>query len=278
MKIEMKKRIEQELQNTVPQKITKLEFDGDCRAQQLEGLTDEFENLKYLTLTSVGLTTLKGFPKLNNLKRLTLQDNCLNGGLENLAQCINLTHLDLKGNKIQCIEQLEPLACLKSLRVLELDNCEIAKTERYRDKIFALLPSVKFIDGLDVNGEEDEGEEFENEEADGDEENDGSFDGEEDDDDDEDDDEDGSEDDDASEDANEVGLSYLQKTDLGEDEDDEDFDAEKALQQNNTTAEEDDDEIDEEEVKAISEGVEIVNEDSNSRSCRKRKHEEDSNQ
>jgi hypothetical protein len=31
-------------------------------------------------------------------------------------------------------------------------------------------------------------------------------------------------------------------------------------------------------VKAISEGVEILNEDSSSRSGRKRKHEEDSNQ
>ena len=67
--------------------------------------------------------------------------------------------MDLKGNKIQCIEQLEPLACLKSLRVLELENSEIAKTERYREKIFALLPSVKYIDGLDARGEEDEGEE-----------------------------------------------------------------------------------------------------------------------
>lgn len=274
MKIEMKKRIELELKGKDPKKIQKLVLDGDCRAQQLEGLTDEFENLEYLTLSNIGLTTLKGFPKLSNLKQLELGENCLNGGLENLAPCVNLTHLDLKSNKIQCIEQLEPLAILKNLKSLELENCEIAKTDRYREKIFALLPNVKYIDGLDVNGEEYEGEEFpgeEGEEVEG-EENDGSFDDE---DDDDDDDDDGDED--ASE-TNEVGLSYLQKTDLGDDEDDEDFDAEKAMQQNNTTAEEDDDDIDEEEVKAISEGVEITNEDSNSRSCRKRKHEEDSNQ
>lgn len=91
-----------------------------------------------------------------------MPDNCLNGGLENLAPCVNLTHLDLKGNKIQCIEQLEPLKNLSTLKCLELENCEIAKTDRYRDKIFALLPNVKYIDGLDANGEENEGEDCNN--------------------------------------------------------------------------------------------------------------------
>jgi len=269
MKIEMKKRIELETKGKEPQKINKLVLDGDCRATQLEGLTDEFENLEYLTLSNIGLTTLKGFPKLAKLKQLELQDNCLNGGLENLAACANLTHLDLKGNKIQCVEQLEPLKNLSSLKCLDLENCEISKQDNYRKKIFELLPNVKYIDGLDANNEEYEGDEFQNEE--GDEEGEGeSFDDENDDDDDDDDDED----EDGSE-GNEVGLSYLQKTDLDDDEDDEDFDAEKAMQQNNTTADEEEDDIDEEEVKAISEGVEITNEDSNSRSCRKRKHEED---
>lgn len=267
----MKKRIELETKGKEPQKITRLALNGDCRATQLEGLTDEFENLEYLTINDIGLTTLKGFPKLAKLKELVLQNNCLNGGLENLSACSNLSHLDLRGNKIQCIEQLEPLKNISSLKCLDLESCEIAKQDNYRQKIFELLPNVKYIDGLDINKEEYEGEEFPHEE---DEEGEGegegeSFEDEEDDDDDEDDeDEEGS-------DGNEVGLSYLQKTDLDDDEEDEDFDAEKAMQQNNTTADEEDDEIDEEEVKAISEGVEITNEDSNSRSCRKRKHEED---
>jgi len=265
MKMEMKKRIELELNGQAPQKIQKLIIDGDCRAQQLEGLTDEFESLEYLVVSNIGLSTLKGFPNLTNLKQLELADNCLNGGLENLKPCVNLTHLDLKGNKIQCMEQLEPLAGLKNLKVLELENCELAKTDNYRKKIFELLPNVQYIDGLDKNGEELEEEEFENEADSGE-------------DDEEDDDDDEDEDDDDDDDANEVGLSYLQKTDLEDDEDDEDFNASKALQQNNETVEDDDDEIDEEEVKAISEGVEILNEDSSSRSGRKRKLEEDSNQ
>lgn len=125
----------------------------------MEGLTDEFENLEFLAVSNIGLTTLKGFPNLTNLKQLELADNCLNGGLENLSPCVNLTHLDLKGNKIQCMEQLEPLVSLKNLKVLELENCELAKTENYRKKIFELLPNVQFIDGLDRNGGEYEREE-----------------------------------------------------------------------------------------------------------------------
>lgn len=42
----------------------------DCRAQQIEGLTDDFDSLEVLSLINVGLTTLKGFPKLVNLKKV----------------------------------------------------------------------------------------------------------------------------------------------------------------------------------------------------------------
>ena len=42
----------------------------NCRGQQIEGLTEEFTQLEILSLISVGLTTLKGFPKLANLKKV----------------------------------------------------------------------------------------------------------------------------------------------------------------------------------------------------------------
>ena len=68
-------------------------------------------------------------------------------------------------------------------------------------------------------------------------------------------------------------LFYSNNKDLEEEEDDEEFDPEKVA---NATCEEDDeeDDIDEEEIKAISEGVEIDNENSNSRSGLKRKLDE----
>jgi len=82
-------------------------------------------------MINVGLTTLKGWPKLNNLRKvnktvvfscdhfmfvnffqlfqLELSDNRIFGGLENLLSCPNLTHLNLSGNKIKELDDLAPL-------------------------------------------------------------------------------------------------------------------------------------------------------------------------
>ena len=43
----------------------------NCRATNIEGLTEEFTNLESLSLINVGLTTLKGFPKLPNLRKVS---------------------------------------------------------------------------------------------------------------------------------------------------------------------------------------------------------------
>ena len=44
----------------------------NCRATQIEGLTDEFTSLTTLSLINVGLTTLKGFPNLPSLRKVLL--------------------------------------------------------------------------------------------------------------------------------------------------------------------------------------------------------------
>lgn len=234
----------------------------NCTASSITAINDDFEALETFKLIDAGLTTLKGFPKLINLKKVDLSSNCLNGGLENLVGCENIEYLDLKGNKIQCLEQLEPLTKLPNLTSLELLNCEISTIENYREQIFGLLPNLKYLDGLDRDGQEceiingasndevcTEAQNENEDETDSDEEEDGN-------------------------ETHEVGLSYLAKEDLGDEEDDEDFDAEKVADATaNSTADEEEDDIDEEEIKAISEGVEI-DENSNSRSGLKRKFEE----
>jgi hypothetical protein len=131
-----------------------------CRGMQIEGLDDDYKSLEILSLINVGLTTLKGFPKLNNLKKLELSDNRINGGLENLLSCPNLTHLNLSGNKLKELDALAPLAKLQHLKNVDLFNCEVTKIEDYREKIFKMLPSLKFLDGFDADDqEEDEFEE-----------------------------------------------------------------------------------------------------------------------
>lgn len=338
--MDMRKRIDLELRGKDPETIKELNLDS-CRGQQLDGLTDEFKNLEILSMINVGLTTVKGWPKLAKLRKLELSDNRIFGGLDNLISCPNLTHLNLSGNKIKELEDLAPLAKLAHLRNVDLFNCEVTKVESYREKAFKLLPSLKFLDGFDQNEQEDDEEDeygcddSEGEEVDDDEEGDDDSEGDEDvsegDDDDsgdEDEEEDEEEDTTAtkkttnghdeeeegeeeeatatkkttnghaegeesdesdSEDGsfdeedgeNEVGLSYLQKDNLeDEEDDDEDFNAEKALanQTGNTTQGdvEDEDDCDEEEVNDLYEGDEeaklaALNDDSNSRTTRKRK-------
>ncbi len=101
------------------------------------GLTDEFVGLESLSLINVGLTSLKGFPKLPNLRKvsgqpeiqflgyfltlywllqLELSDNRISGGLNTLHASSKLTSLNLSGNKIKDLDTLEPLvSCLLSV-------------------------------------------------------------------------------------------------------------------------------------------------------------------
>jgi Leucine-rich repeat (LRR) protein len=81
----------------------------NCRSTNIVGLTDDFVNLETLSLINVGLTSLKGFPKLPNLKKLELSDNRISGGLNLINGSPKLTHLNLSGNKIKDLETLEPL-------------------------------------------------------------------------------------------------------------------------------------------------------------------------
>jgi hypothetical protein len=149
----MDKRIELEMRGRTPSEITELNLDN-CRSTQVVGLTDEFVNLESLSLINVGLTTLKGFPALSNLKRLELSDNRLTSGLEHLSGCPNITHLNLSGNKIKDVDTLEPLKSLKKLKALDLFNCEVTQADDYRPKAFETLPQLKYLDGFDRDDKE----------------------------------------------------------------------------------------------------------------------------
>lgn len=181
--------------------VTELNLDN-CRSVTIVGLTDEFSNLESLSLINVGLTSLKGFPKLPNLKRLELSDNRISGGLNLLHGSPKLTHINVSGNKIKDLETLEPLKDFTSLKYLDLFNCEVTGIDNYREKVFSLIPSLKFLDGFDKNDKELD------EESEDEEQNDGSGDDEEDGDDDFDDEDDG------DEEGEELSLNYLSKDNI----------------------------------------------------------------
>uniref|UniRef100_A0A3P8WUM7 Acidic leucine-rich nuclear phosphoprotein 32 family member n=1 Tax=Cynoglossus semilaevis TaxID=244447 RepID=A0A3P8WUM7_CYNSE len=101
---------------------------------EVEGLTDDFKELEFLSMVNVGLSSLAKLPSLPKLRKLELSDNNLSGSLETLSEkCPNLTYLNLSGNKIKELSTVEALQNLKNLQSLDLFNCEITSLEDYRE-------------------------------------------------------------------------------------------------------------------------------------------------
>lgn len=160
----MEKRIELERRGQPPGSVIELNLDN-CRSTSIVGLTEEFSNLRSLSLINVGLISLRGFPKLPQLMKIELSDNRISGGLYYLHGSPKLIHINLGGNRISDFESLEPLKEFKHLKCLDLFANNI---ECYKEKVFNLLPSLAYLDGLDrdekemttddeeVNGIEDE--------------------------------------------------------------------------------------------------------------------------
>ncbi|XP_069722770.1 acidic leucine-rich nuclear phosphoprotein 32 family member A isoform X2 [Phaenicophaeus curvirostris] len=154
--MDMKNRIHLELRNRTPSDVKELVLDN-CRSYEgkIEGLTDEFEELEFLSTINVCLTSVANLPKLNKLKKLELSDNKISGGLEVLAEkCPNLTHLNLSGNKIKDLGTIEPLKKLENLKSLDLFNCEVTNLNDYRENVFKLLPQLTYLDGYDRDDKE----------------------------------------------------------------------------------------------------------------------------
>ncbi|XP_037532600.1 acidic leucine-rich nuclear phosphoprotein 32 family member E [Nematolebias whitei] len=229
--MEMKKRISLELRNRNPAEVVELVVDN-CRSSdgEVEGVTDEYTQLEVLSMVNVGLASLSKLPSLPKLRKLEVSDNSISAGLDSLVEnCPGLTYLNLSGNKIKELSSIEPLQNLKNLRSLDLYSCDVSSLEDYRDGVFKLLPQLTFLDGFDPEDNEvPDSEDDEDDEA-------GPLG-----DDDDDEEEEGS---DADED--EVGLSYLMKEGIQDEEDDGDYVEDE---------EDDDDEEDDEEDGAAVQG------------------------
>ncbi|XP_025152044.3 acidic leucine-rich nuclear phosphoprotein 32 family member A isoform X4 [Bubalus bubalis] len=88
----------------------------NCRSNEgkIEGLTDEFEELEFLSTINVGLTSVANLPKLNKLKKKKLEN----------------------------------------LKSLDLFNCEVTNLNDYRENVFKLLPQLTYLDGYDRDDKE----------------------------------------------------------------------------------------------------------------------------
>ncbi|VDL77657.1 unnamed protein product [Nippostrongylus brasiliensis] len=151
----MESRYVMELRDRDPGTVEDLVLDG-CESAEIEGLSDKLVKLQSLSMVHVGLQSLKNMPKLPVLSKLDISDNSIAGGLEHVADnCPELLHLNLASNKISKIEDLEPL---KKMKLCELDLFNNPVTaggdSEYRSKVFEMIPSLQILDGADVNGED----------------------------------------------------------------------------------------------------------------------------
>lgn len=217
--MDMKKKISQQLGDRSPAEVVELVLE-DCQSSEVEGLTDEYTELEILSMVSIGLTSLAKLPKLPKLRKLEVSDNTITGGLDTLVEkCPNLTHLNLSGNKIKDLSAVEVLQNMKNLRSLDLYSCEVSSANDYRDNVFEMLPQLRYLDGFDQ-----EDNEVPDSDAENDDDDEAGPPGDDDDDDDEDDEDDEVDEEDGSEgDEDEVGLSYLMKEGIQDEEDDGDY-------------------------------------------------------
>lgn len=137
-------------------------------------LLGRYPSLEELSVAGARLSSLAGLPRLPALRRLSLPDNRLSGAasLAAVAESCGATlrHLDLGNNRFADVAELAPLAP-HGVESLDLYQCPVTKAKGYRDKVFALIPSLKFLDGMDAEGndcldedDEEEGDEEEDEE------------------------------------------------------------------------------------------------------------------
>lgn len=149
----MQSRIILELENKEVNKVRLLNLDN-CVSSSIDGLTSEFYGLVKLSMNYVGLTSLENFPELESLKILEIANNNISGGLKFLKSCPKLKKLNLSSNDIKDFNELKSLRKLRKLKVLNLSNNDVQMSKNYREKVFYLIPWLKFLDGFDRRNNE----------------------------------------------------------------------------------------------------------------------------
>ena len=90
-------------------------------------MLDHLTGLEYLSVHGIGLKTFAGLPPLPRLRVIKASDNRITGqGLAALAQQGALEQLDLSGNRISSMEDLQPLASCANLKSMDFEGCPIA--------------------------------------------------------------------------------------------------------------------------------------------------------
>ena len=168
-------KFEKYLQDTFgehePREIEELVFDDHWKDKESftedeKKALEKYVNLIHLSLNNIGLKSLKNLPRIKGLYYLSLNNNDLSGDDFDLLTTLypNLEKLKISGNIIEKIDNLLKLKPLKLRKIEVKENPFSIGNDKYKNKLFDMLPSLKIIDQSDKYGEEIETTDYKNEE------------------------------------------------------------------------------------------------------------------
>lgn len=155
--------------------VHELVLDGCLCTESDLALLGQFSSLTLLSMKNCQISSLLSFPSLPKLEKvqfvslvadaiqLSLNDNHIEGGLDNLTRASALKSLDLSNNPIKHIAEVSKLVRglalveltwqkqLADLKELALDDCLVTLTPTYRVKITRCLQQLASLDGESVN-------------------------------------------------------------------------------------------------------------------------------
>ena len=143
-----------------PEDLVQLDLDG----QGIHELTDadmkalsKCQKLSHLSIGDNGLKKVSAnFPALPHLSMLDLRGNELSSDvLSTLSRLPQLEVLMLTHNGIKTLDKFANLKGFSKLQYLGLEECPVTETHAdYREKLFALIPTLQVIDFVDRDGNE----------------------------------------------------------------------------------------------------------------------------
>ena len=160
-------KFEKYLQDTFgkhePREIEELIFDGHWKdkesfSEEEKRALEKYVNLIHLSFNNIGLKSLKNLPQIKHLYYLSLNNNELTGDDLDILKALypNLKKLKISGNVIENMDNLLKLKPLQLRKIEVKENPFSVGNDKYKRKLFDMLPSLKIIDQTDKNGDEEE--------------------------------------------------------------------------------------------------------------------------
>ncbi|KAM9317590.1 U2 small nuclear ribonucleoprotein A' [Pholidichthys leucotaenia] len=138
--------IEQAAQYTNPVRDRELDLRG-YKIPVLENLGATLDQFDTVDFSDNEIRKLDGFPLLRRMKTLLMNNNRICRIGENLEQCLpSLTELVLTNNSIQDLGDLDPLATVKSLKLLSLLRNPVTNKKHYRLYVINKIPQIRVLD------------------------------------------------------------------------------------------------------------------------------------